>query len=266
MNHESRIRAVVDVVAAVNDDAILANNLMRSPLLARPGTTLHVQRGYPSASRAFGAAMRECHGDIVVFAHQDAYLPGNWEERLLHNVARLDASDPGWAVLGIYGVKASGVQIGCVWSSGLDAMFGVPFDEPEPVGSIDEVLIVLRRASGIEFDPALPGYHLYATDLVQTALSRGKGAYVICAPVVHNSRPSLYLGRDYFRAYDYVARKWRHRLPIHNNVARIVKPGLAYLRMRSRDKLNEWRHAHLDRKDLDRHYDCVGLARRLGFE
>ena len=257
---------MLDVVVAVNDDAVLENNLLRSRLLARPEVTLRVQKGYPSAALAFRAAMQDSQNDIVVFAHQDVYLPDSWEERLRLNIAYLDKTDPDWAVLGIYGVQPSGTQIGCVWSSGLDAVFGAPFNEPAAVESIDEVLIVLRRSSGVEFDAALPGYHLYATDLVQTALSAGKKAYVVCAPVVHNSRPSLYLGRDYFKAYEYVARKWRHRLPIHNNVARVVKPGLAYLRMRSRHRFNELRYSHLDRQTLDRHYDCVGIARRLGFE
>jgi hypothetical protein len=257
---------MLDVIAAVNDDAMLGHNLLRSPLLARSGVTLHVQKGYSSAALAYRAAMRKCRSDILVFAHQDAYLPGNWATRLEHHIAQLETTDPDWAVLGIYGVQSSGAQIGCVWSSGLDRLFGAPFNAPAPVESIDEVLIVLRRSSGIEFDAALPGYHLYATDLVQSALSRGKGAYVIFAPVVHNSRPSLYLGADYFEAYDYVARKWQRRLPIHNHVARIVEPSLAYLRLRARHKINAWRYAHLDRQSLDRHHDCVGLARQLGLE
>lgn len=257
---------MLDVIAAVNDETVLARNLMRSPLLGRPGVTLQLQRGFTSAALAYRAAMPQCTSDLLVFVHQDVYLPGNWEDALRRSIARLERTDRDWAVLGVYGVQPTGAQIGRVWSSGLDSMFGAPFDAPIPVESIDEVLIVLRRSSGVEFDPSLPGYHLYATDLVQTALSRGKGAYVICAPVVHNSRPSLYLGHDYFSAYDYVAGKWKDRLPIQNNVARVVKPGLAYLRLRARHKLNEIRYAHLDRKRLDRNYDCVGLARRLGLE
>lgn len=255
-----------DVVAAVNNDDILANNLMRSPLLRRPGVTLWGQRGYNSAAQAFRAAMQQCKSDIIIFAHQDVYLPGNWADRLMRHIDHLDESQPDWAVLGVYGVKPNGTQIGCVWSSGLDTMFGQPFAQPEAVESIDEVLIVLRRSSGLEFDAALPGYHLYATDLVQTALAQGKGAYAIYAPLVHNSRPSLYLGSDYFHAYDYMASKWRDRLPIHNNVARIVSPSLSYLNLRARHKFNEWRYAHLDRAALDRHYDCVTIAKRLGLE
>jgi hypothetical protein len=145
-------------------------------------------------------------------------------------------------------------------------MFSPALDLPAPVNAIDEVLIVLKRSSGVEFDAALPGFHLYATDLVQTALSLGLGAYVIHAPVVHNSRPSLYLGPDYFEAYRHVARKWRHRLPIRGHVADIVPPGLAYLQMRLRHRLGELRHRHSDRSTLARHYDCVALARQLGFE
>lgn len=257
---------MIDVVAAVNDDAVLCRNLLRSPLLARADVSLHLQRGYASASLAYRAAMTACRSDIVVFAHQDVYLPSQWEDRLMHNVARLAHRDPRWAVLGIYGVRPDGVHVGCVWSSGLDTVVGMPFDEPAAVESIDELLIVLRRSSGVEFDAALPGYHVYATDLVQAALSRGHGAYAVYAPVVHNSRPSLFLGADYFEAYGHVARKWRHRLPIHNNVATVVGPGLSYLRLRARQKLNEWRFSHRDRRLLDRHYDCVGVARRLGYE
>jgi hypothetical protein len=257
---------MIDVVAAVNDDAVLAANLMRSPIFNQPDVRVHLQRGYASASLAFCAALAQCQHDVVVFVHQDVYLPKQWERQLMRSIHALSATDPDWAVLGVYGVLPSGKQMGCVWSSGLDAVFGAPFDKPAAVQSIDEVLIVLRRSSGIGFDAALPGYHLYATDLVQTALSRGLGAYVISAPVVHNSRPALYLARDYFKAYTYMCRKWRHRLPIHNNVAQLTRPGLAYWRLRARHWFNEWRYARRKRQALGRRHDCVELSRQLGFE
>ncbi len=257
---------MITVVAAVNNDATLAANLLRSPVLRACGVTLQLQRGHPSAALAYRAAMGDCRHDIAVFAHQDAYLPPGWLDQLMRSVETIEKNDAQWAVLGVYGVAACGAQTGCVWSSGLDSVFGCAFANPVRVDSIDEVVIVLRRSSGVEFDAALPGYHLYATDLVQTALSRGMGAYVIYAPVVHNSRPVTYLGPDYFNAYRYVARKWRHRLPIHNNVAQLVAPGLAYWRIRARHRWTEWRQSHLDRAALDRRYDCIELSRRLGFE
>jgi hypothetical protein len=257
---------MIDVVAAVNDDAVLGANLMRSPLFQQPDVRVHLQRGYASASLAYCAALAQCQHDVVVFAHQDVYLPKQWDAQLMRSIHALSATDPDWAVLGVYGVQANGSHVGCVWSSGLDAVFGAPFDMPTAVQSIDEVLIVLRRSSGITFDTGLPGYHLYATDLVQTALSRGLGAYAISAPVVHNSRPVLYLGRDYFSAYAYMRRKWLHRLPIYNNVAQLTRPGWAYWRLRARQWLNEWRYSRRDRQALARPRDCVEVSRLLGFE
>jgi len=257
---------MLDLIAAVNDDTILTANLSRSPMLDQPGVTMHLRRGFPSATLAFRDAMRDCRSDTLVFAHQDVYLPEGWEHQLMRSIAHLDRVDPLWAVLGVYGVRADGEHVGAVWSSGLDTMLSTAFDAPVPVQVIDEVLIVLKPSSGVQFDAALPGFHLYATDLVQTALSLGRQAYVICAPVIHNSRPLLYLGQDYFDAYRYVARKWRHRLPIRSHVADIVGPGLSYLEMRLRHRIGALRYRHLDRAALARHYDCVALARRLGLE
>lgn len=256
----------MEIVSAVNDESVLSRNLLRSPMLEAPGVGLQLRRNYASAALAYQDAIHDSHSDLLVFTHQDVYLPRQWQSLLLRSITVLDEHDPHWAVLGIYGVQTTGQQVGCVWSSGLDAVFGREFAAPVPVESIDEVLIVLKRSSGVRFDPDLPGYHLYATDLVQTALSVGKRSYVVYAPVVHNSRPCLYLGSDYFKAYDHVARKWRSRLPILTNVAPIMKKGMGYARLRMRHQLNEWRYAGVNRLSLDRDYDCVGIARRLGFE
>jgi hypothetical protein len=257
---------MIDIVAAVNDDDVLTNNLKRSPILDAPDVRLVVQRGFPSAALAYRAAVRQCSGEVVVFAHQDVYLPAHWREQLLRSVERLSTLDPDWAVLGVYGVTEAGSDVGRVWSSGLSAVFGSVFAEPVAVASIDEVVIVLRRASGVEFDAGLPGFHLYGTDLVQTARAQRKSCYVIHAPVIHNSRPCRYLGKDYFEAYDFVAAKWRNCLPIANNVARIVGPGLPYWQLRARHLLNALRHWRKGRRVDTPSRDCVVLARQLGFE
>jgi len=256
---------MIDVVAAVNDEAILASNLLRSPMLAREDVRFHARRSFRSASRAYDDALTDCRSDLVVFAHQDVYLPMGWEQRLRAQVALLERHDPDWGVLGVYGVTAEGRQVGLVWSSGLGRVFGEPFDEPVPVRSIDEVVIVLRRDSGLMFDPKLPGFHLYGTDLVQTALNRGLKAYAVCAPVVHNSRPAPFLGEDYFAAYRYVSAKWRDHLPIFDNVAPVVAPGPRFLALRARHKLAEWR-VGTSRPRVDRGLDCVDIARELEFE
>ena len=256
----------LDIVVAVNDPAVLEHNLLRSQVLKRPDVMLHQRRGFPSAGAAYLDAMRHCRAEVLVFAHQDVYLPAGWHAQLMRGLQWLDLHQPDWAVAGVYGVTAAGRHVGCVWSSGLGSLFGQPLAEPVPVVSIDEVLIVLKRSSGVNFDAALPGYHLYATDLVQSALARGLGAHVLHAPLVHNSRPCLYLGLDFFAAYAHVTSKWRDRLPIAHNVAPLVRPGPRYLATRLRHRWAEWRHGPLDRARLDRHLDCVWLAHELGFE
>lgn len=255
-----------DLVVAVNNEDTLAKNLLRSPLLSKAGVSLQLQKGYRSASVAYNAALSRCKNDLVIFAHQDVYIPAEWENAVVRNISCLDAMDPDWAVLGVYGVMSSGAQIGYVWSSGLNRVFGGRFDLPMPVESLDELLIIVKRSSGVTFDDRLPGYHLYGTDLVQTARSRNRTAYAICAPVVHNSLPSLYLRNDYFDAYKYFVRKWKANLPIMTCVAPIVRSPISYLRFRLRNRVNEFRYRNVNRQELDRRYDSLDIAKQLDFE
>lgn len=257
---------MLDVVVATNDQKVLESNLLRSHLVDGPGVKVHLQSGYVSAARAYNEAIALCRHDLIVFAHQDVYLPLGWEATLFKQAALLQEEDPTWGVLGVYGVTASGSHVGYVWSSGLNTLLGKSFARPAAVASVDELLIVLRRSSGLQFDDGLPGFHLYGTDIVQTALRRGCGAYVICAPVVHNSRPVLYLPDDYVRAYDYEVSKWRAKLPIPNCVAPLVSSRTNRWQMRGRQILAKLRNRHRDRATFDRKLDCVEIAQRLGFE
>lgn len=255
-----------DIVVAVNNDEVLAKNLLRSPLVNKEGVTLQKQRGYQSAGFAYNAGLSQCVNDLVICVHQDVYIPAGWENAVARNIAYLDSVDPEWAVLGIYGVTRSKAQMGYVWSSGLNKLYGGEFDLPASVASIDELLIILRRSSGLIFDDQLPGFHLYGTDIVQAALSKQKTAYVICAPVVHNSFPSLYLGADYFAAHRYLMRKWKATLPIVTCVASIDNSYMSYLKLRLRYWVNQFRHRNVSRQQLDRCYDPINIARNLKFE
>jgi len=257
---------MIDVIAAVNSESILRNNLVRSSLFNHPNVTLTLQKGYFSASAAYNSAFKRCAYDLVVFVHLDVYIPDGWEEKVIRNIAYLDETDPTWAVLGVYGVMKSGQHVGYVWSSGLDNVIGQAFDLPVPVESVDELLIIVKKSSGIRFDDKLPGYHLYGTDIVQNSLAHNKGAYVICAPVIHNSRPVLFLDDDYLGAYTYVANKWRNNLPIPNCIAPIVNSRFLQLKMRLKHKLLKLRYSNIDRQSLDKKYDPRIIAKNLGFE
>ena len=208
-------------VAAVNDDAVLEANLLRSPTIA-DGAPILLQRGYESASLAYNAALDEVDADLVVFTHQDMYLPDGWDSRLASWVRELRGGASPWAVLGILGMGTSGEFLGRVWSTGLGEI-GEPLAHPAPAVSLDEIVLVVRPETGIRFDGALPGYHLYGTDIAQTALAAGFGAYVVDAPAVHNTIPVHHLDGAYRAGYDYMRRKWRSELPLPTSVVPITR-------------------------------------------
>lgn len=275
-------------IAAVNDEAVFGANLAASPALRAEPARLNVQRGHRTAGAAYAAGMAQTGiaqtgiaqtgitktgitktgTAICVFAHQDVYLPRGWEDRLAAGIRAVERIDPDWAVLGLFGRTQDGRYVGHVWTTGLGRELGGPFEVPEPVDSVDELVIVLRRASGIAFDPALPGFHLYGSDIVQAARAAGKGAYVIDAPVVHNSVPVRTLAGAFLTAHDYMRRKWRARLPILTTVGPITRFGIRIrLQILRRYGLSRHKADRLRAADQQRsRRDPAEIARKLGYE
>jgi len=183
---------------------------------------LVVERGYSSASTAYNTGLAHTTADVVLFTHQDVYLPKGWDSCLLATMDELSKKNDNWAVLGVIGRDDAGKFFGRVWSSGLGEQVGTALDRPREVGSIDELLIVLRTNMGLRFDEKLKGYHFYGTDIVRSARKTGFAAYVFDAPVVHNSVPRRQLPVSFWRAYHYMQRKWRGDLPMSASFAASV--------------------------------------------
>jgi hypothetical protein len=224
----------IAVVAAVNDETILKNNLLRSPLIVDDAVPLCCYRGFRSASAAYNTGLDETHSEIVVFVHQDVFLPPSWKTSLLRAIDQLEQDDPHWAVLGAFGLSPAGRAVGHVWSSGLGRRLGKRFKAPVPVECLDELILIVRRDSEIRFDANLLGFHLYGTDIVLAARAAGLGAYVADLPVIHNSRPVQQLGADYLHAYGYMKEKWRDQLPIRSLIAPITRSSWPLLKTRLR--------------------------------
>ena len=252
----------VGIVAAVNDETVLNENLKRSPSIENGTVPLLALRNQPSASRAYNVGLDTTSQDIIVFAHQDVYLPAPWLDNLLDAIAILERGQPHWGVIGLFGVTATGQAVGHVWSSGIGRELGEAFAEPVAVVSIDEMVIVLRRASGLRFDESLPGFHLYATDLCLAARTAGAGVYVVHAPAVHNSVPVRTLRGYYLNAYRYLKKKWAFMLPIRTPIAPITRYELGFWRA-------EWRRLRTrianSRRPTERR-DARLVARSLGYE
>lgn len=218
------------VATASHDAAILAANLARSPCIARGRVALHVERDAPSAALAYNRALDATDAPVVVFAHHDVFLPQGWEALLQARLAALTRHDPHWAVAGAFGVGLDGAGWGPVWSTSLGQVVGRVGLMPVPVQSLDELLIVLRRASGLRFDAGLPGFHLYGTDIVQAARAAGRGAWALALPLVHNDAYKDRLGADFAGPFRFLQRKWRARLPIRTPVITIAWHGLHLVR------------------------------------
>jgi hypothetical protein len=224
----------IHLFCAANSDAILKRDLLRSPEIASGSVPISIIRNAKGASIAYHDAIEHADADILIFAHQDIYFPAGWFAKLKKRCECLSSCDPYWAVAGVYGVKSGGEHIGQVWDSALGYVCGKPFADPEEVVSLDEVVLIVRRGSGVNFDPTLKWFHLYGTDIVLEAKRAGLKSYVINLPIIHNTRPSSWLDRNYSSAYHFMVRKWRSLLPWPTVIVRLTTNPLMLLTLQLR--------------------------------
>ena len=211
------------LAVAVNDRAVLEANLLASPALQEAQDhQLLLQEGYPSAGLAYNHATENSANDLMVFLHQDIYLPAGWFSRLAACLEPLERKDPNWGVAGCWGTTREGEGFGHVYSPGMEVL-GARFEDPHPVQALDEIVLIMRKSRGLKFDEALPHFHFYGADLCLTAHSRGLRSYAISAFCVHNSNYQLVLPREFYTAYRYFKRKWRAELPVQTPCLRVSR-------------------------------------------
>jgi len=217
-----KLSPVLTLVVAVNHEKVLQDNLFGSPDI-NEFFELIEKRGYPSASKAYNSGLAEANSEIVVLAHQDVYLPAGWLTSLEKSLAQLDGLDPNWGVLGVFGTAHSSDLVGHVYSTGLGQTLGASFDRPIECRTLDELLLVIRRSSGLRFDERLPGFHLYGTDICMEAHKQGLKSYVIPAFCIHNSNGIGRLPGAFWKAYLCLRHKWWKQLPISSPCTMITK-------------------------------------------
>ncbi len=210
------------LVVAANSEEVLKTNLLGSDE-TNYAKEVFVEWNFSSASHAYNSGLRKCTGDVVVFAHQDIFLPPGWASEMTRCLEGLSRTDPNWGVVGIFGVTESGAGVGLVYSTGLRRYVGKPFKELIPVRTLDEIILIIRRGGGLFLDDKLPGFHLYGTDLCIEAENRGMRNYVIPCFALHNSNGIKWLPRDFWRAYMYLRKKWWIKLPIITSCTKITR-------------------------------------------
>lgn len=210
-------------VVVANDLEILRNNLLASPCLQghHPHQVI-VQQRFTSAAGAFNAALSQSCNDVVAFIHQDVYLPEGWLSDIEYTLQLMAALDPNWGVLGCWGVKRSGQGIGYLYTPGQEVIGG-PQNLPDAVQTLDEVVLILRKSSGLTFNEALSGFHFYGADICLAAAKLRLRSYAISAFCIHNSRQHFRLPRDFYACYRQIKRLRREFLPIQTSCVRITR-------------------------------------------
>jgi hypothetical protein len=202
------------IIAAINNDEVLRSCLLSSPDIQGVSEVI-LQRGYTSAARAYNSGMERALTDLVVFAHQDVYFPNGWLDSLHRTLDLLSSTDPNWGVLGVWGGVPDGGPPGHMYWTGVHGTAGKPFNGVREVRSLDEVVLILRKSSGIRFDENLAGYHLYGTDICLEANRRGRKCYVFPGFCVHNTNAYDMLPLGFWKGYLFLRSKWRSELPIN---------------------------------------------------
>lgn len=248
------VRPLTFVVAS-NDRRVLEDNFLASACLYEPRPhQVIIQEGFSSASRAYNDAIEKAQNDIIVFAHQDVIFPAEWISDLERSLRDLQRRDPDWGVIGCWGASRDDWGVGWLYSTGL-GMLGRAFDSPQPVQTLDEAILVIRKSSGLRFDSELPHFHLYGTDICLRAEAIGRKRYVVPAFCVHNTRQILVLPPEFYECYWYIRRLWKDRLPVQTPCIRITRSNFsahvrkvreALLRRTGRDRFAARRAENVD--------------------
>lgn len=207
-------RPITFVVTTYGTGEVLENNFLASPCLRHPHRhQILVQRDYISAAKAYNRAIDRADNDLMIFAHQDVIFLEPWLSQLEQALNYLDAEDVAWGVLGCYGRARDGSGQGCIYSPGR-GLIGLPFERPALVRTLDEIVLIFKKSSGLRFDDRLPHFHMYAADICMRAESRGLANYVVPALCIHNTNQYIVLPDEFYECYRYVKRVWKDRLPI----------------------------------------------------
>ena len=223
---------VLSFVTCASDPTVLKRRLLASACLAGCDYEQAIYLNAPSAAAAFNAEMgRLPAAEWLVWAHQDVFLPPDWDQRFIAAIREAEALLPKLAVVGVYGVAGAGRaarRAGHVLDRGTLLREATPL--PCRADSIDELLFAVKIDAGLRLDPAL-GFDFYATDLALSAAQRGLDAAVVDAYCEHwsstpphqKAEPSVAARVN--RSAEVFERKWAHRLPVTTSCFYINKVG-----------------------------------------
>ena len=209
------------LISAVNSEEVAKRCLLSSPGIQSASEVL-LQRGFSNAAAAYNSGIYNAKSDLLVFVHQDVYLPQGWLMTVQSAVDGVSKTDPDWGVMGCWGIRPSGEGAGFVYDGAWKNVLGKHFEGGLEVESLDEVVLILRKSSGLRFDPQLAGFHMYGADICLEARRRGRKCYAIAAFCVHNTSQYGMLPWQFWKGYLQLRRKWKAQLPIRTSCTEIT--------------------------------------------
>ncbi len=249
-------------VIAYNNDEILRNNILASPDLKESCHQIIVEEGKTSAAETYNIGIDKAENEIMVFVHQDVYLPAGWVDKLRNEIRNLERMQIKWGVIGCYGICENGKSSGYVFSNGLGKVLGAKGSMHKAL-TVDEMVIILNRATGLKYDIQLPGYHLYGTDICLQSDDSGYENYIMKNFCVHNSLPVRKFNSSFWKACGYIRKKWSEKLPIRTPCIDLPLGSLQYYvqkwKMNVIDNVKSWRTTPGMRMELSslKKYDNV---------
>lgn len=212
----------ITFVVTVNKKDILEKNFLASPCILGPHPhQIILQEKFDSATAAYNDAINKSVNDLIVFCHQDMFFPALWISDFQRTLKYLEQRDSNWGVLGCWGVTSDGQFHGHIYSTGL-GIIGRP-SEPTEIQTLDEIVLILRKSSGLRFDQDLPHFHLYGTDICLRAAKLGMRSYAISALCIHNTFQGFNLPKEFYDCCKHIKRVWNESLPIQTTCIRITR-------------------------------------------
>ena len=211
----------ISFVVCCDDTDQLESNLRRSPCLD-PGTPheLIVLRDQASAAEGYHAGWEQATGELVVFVHQDTYLPRGWDSQLIE---QFEAAERRYGPIGVAGAFGCAVDGGAPTPLGRIITRQQTLDLPTPLPAsatgVDDALLVMRRDSPLRFDPTL-GFHLCGVDLALQAHQQQLAVAVLDLPCVHNSL-CRHLTPAFHKSRIRLLEKWPDVRPLHTPMGRL---------------------------------------------
>ncbi len=160
------------------------------------------------AYRGLNAVLAAARGRRVILCHQDVRLLDDDRTTLDARLDDLDATHPGWALAGnAGGIGPGSLAVRITDPHGANQRVGT---FPQPVASLDENFIIVRRSARVGFSIDLTGFHFYGADIAMNAAQAGYGAYVIDFHLAHLSGGRK--GPDFYAAEAAFRDKWNRAL------------------------------------------------------